>query len=155
MTAFLACLMRLCMILLGFTLAVLAAGTVFTAAMASLFDPGTVTGSPVEQMLQWAGFVVLVASFAGMIIAVPVVILAVLAEIFSWRGLLIHGVLGAILGAGACGLWGRADDPDKAKVALAGAAAGIIGAWVYWLVAGRNAGLLVDQIAANRVNRMQ
>ncbi|MCU0831492.1 MAG: hypothetical protein MUC58_08270 [Rhizobiaceae bacterium] len=151
MSTFLAYLGRLFMILLGFTLAVAVAGGVFTAALASMFDTGTVDGDLLDQAVQWAGMVVLVSGLAGTITLVPVVVLALLAELFSWRGLILHGVLGGALGAAATLLWdGQANDPDRAAVTLAGAAAGIVGAGVYWLVAGRNAGRLFDRIAAAR-----
>jgi hypothetical protein len=140
MNTFLAYLGRLFMILLGFALAVMAAGSVFTAALASMFETGAVDGDMLDQLLQWAGFTMLVASLAGSITLVPAAILAVLAELFSWRSLLLHGLLGAGLGAGAAAMWGSASDPDWGNVVLAGAAAGIVGAGVYWLVAGRNAG---------------
>jgi hypothetical protein len=150
MSTFLAYLGRLFMILLGFTLAVIVAGTVFTAALVSLFDTGAQAGDTLDMVLEWAGFVFLISSLAGTITLLPAAILALLAEMFSWRGLTLHGVLGALLGGGAAALWGAPGDPDNAAVILAGAASGIAGAWVYWLVAGRKAGLLLDRITAAR-----
>jgi hypothetical protein len=139
-TTFLAYLWRLMMILIGFTLAVAAAGAAFTGALVSMFETGAVDGDLLDQALQWAGFTVLVASFAGTITLLPAAVLALLAEFFGWRSLLLHGLLGAGLGAAAAAIWGSPADQQWGGVVLAGAAAGIVGAGVYWLVAGRNAG---------------
>jgi membrane protease YdiL (CAAX protease family) len=145
---FLAYLGRLFMILLGFLLAIMAATAVFLLAVTGtgLLTPDQ-GGTMVETLAAALFAIMMFGVFAGMIIAVPVVILAVLAEVFGWRGFLLHGVLGAILGTGAA-LIGALN--DGAPAVIAGAAAGITGAWVYWLVVGRKAGLLFDRILAER-----
>jgi hypothetical protein len=150
MNTLLAFLWRLVVISAGYFAAVLTAGAVFTLALAALFDPGAQSGEPLDMLLEWAGFLVLVASIAGIVALLPAALLALLAEFFSWRGLTLHCALGAVLGACATLFWGSAQDPDRTVVMMAGATAGICGAFAYWLVAGRRAGLLLDRITASR-----
>jgi hypothetical protein len=147
---FLAYVWRLVVIFTGLLLAALTAGVVFTFAMANLLDPGAPNPDLVARVLEWAGFVFLVATFAGVIALVPSVILAILAEAFGWRGLVFHGVAGALLGAMVTLVWGEPQSADNVLVLAAGISAGIAGGWVYWLIAGRKAGWLFDRITEER-----
>ncbi len=154
MTTFLAYIWRLIVISFGFIAASAAASVFFVlagilpfgnGAASVAFEPGldiTVTALLLA---------VAVASFAAFLIAVPVFILAILAEYFKWNGLLLHGVAGAVLGFAATAVWhvSRSVEGEN-HLALAGMAAGIIGASIYWLIAGRNAGQLFDRIVALR-----
>ena len=92
-----------------------------------------------------------VAAFSSTLLLVPVFCLALMSEYFGWNGLLFHGAAGALLGASATGLWqfGRSADGETHLV-LVGAAAGIIGASIYWLIAGRNAGKLFERVLEQR-----
>jgi hypothetical protein len=88
-----------------------------------------------------------VAAFAATIVVVPVFILAILSEVFGWRRFLTYGVAGALIGCG--GVFFAPTLPQSAAF-MAGIAAGITGAWAYWLIAGRNAGKLFERILAER-----
>jgi hypothetical protein len=154
LTTFLAYIWRLIVILAGFSAASLSAAAFFvivgvmplgngadTAAFETVFDLA------ISALLLAAA----VASFASLLLAAPVFILAILAEYFKWNGFLFHGVAGAIFGFAATGVWhaGRTVEGEN-QLVMVGAAAGIIGASVYWLIAGRNAGKMFERILAER-----
>ncbi|HEY5280153.1 MAG TPA: hypothetical protein VIJ67_10400 [Pseudolabrys sp.] len=88
--------------------------------------------------------------FTGAIGLLPLVILIVLAEAFRIRSLLINAAAGAALLI--AGYYGSgiakpsyeesidAPPPPISRQAQVAAAAGAVGGFVYWLIAGRNAG---------------
>ena len=154
MTTFFRYIIRLIVILAGLTFAALAAAAFFIFA-GVLPLSAAVGPNGIETVFEIASTVLLlslvVASFSLMIIIVPALGLAVLAELFSWNGYLFYGVSGAALGFAASGIWHASRTvAGESHLVLVGAAAGIIGASVYWLIAGRNAGKLFEQILASR-----
>jgi hypothetical protein len=154
MATFIAYIWRLIVILAGFGAASLAAATFFVIAgimpLGNGADPAafeTVFDLAASALL----LAVAVASFASLLLAAPVFILAILAEYFKWNGFLFHGVSGAVFGFAATGIWnGSRTVEGESHLVMVGAAAGIIGATVYWLIAGRNAGKLFERIIAER-----
>jgi hypothetical protein len=80
------------------------------------------------------------AMFVGAVVAVPALVMIVLAEVFSWRSLILHLLFGAGIGfvAFLAGIGG--EPPASAQELQLGAAAGAVGGFVYWLVSGRRAG---------------
>jgi hypothetical protein len=134
---------RIFLVIIGYFLACIAASAVLTI--------GTLT--PEWDDLVAAGFnstaawiVILVgASAIAAIAMVPSLLLIALTEGFGWRSILMYGVLGAGLAlALSYGLdfAGYVGDPDSflAREREVLAASGIVGGFVYWLVAGRGAG---------------
>src|ERR1700722_3433225 len=138
-----AVLARIFLVMVGYLLACIAASAILTI--------GTLT--PEWDDLVAAGFnsttawiVILVgASVIAAIAMVPSLLLIALTEGFGWRSILVYGVLGAGLAlALSYGLdfAGYVGDPDSflAREREVLAASGIVGGFVYWLIAGRRAG---------------
>jgi hypothetical protein len=135
---------RLFVIFFACLLASFAAGMVVTFAVAmpawSQLDLGTMDQGPFE--LMWAFGVIFISAYA----LVPLLIVVVAAEAFSIRSVLFYAVAGALLG---CVLYLHAAGWAAGTIDVQGfarreieimAAAGIVAGFVYWLVAGRNAG---------------
>jgi uncharacterized protein YjeT (DUF2065 family) len=154
MITFLAYIWRLIVIFTGFAAAAIAASLFFVIVGLLSLENGA-DSAAFDTVLDLAGtmllFATAVATFSSMLLAIPVFVLAIFAEYFKWNGFLFHGAAGALLGASATGLWQMSRSAEgQSQLALVGAAAGIVGAGVYWLVAGRNAGKLFERIAADR-----
>ncbi|MGL4404491.1 MAG: hypothetical protein ACRCT6_01915 [Notoacmeibacter sp.] len=154
MTIFLAYITRLIVIMLAFAAASIAA-SVFFVLVGIVPAGGGVDGDGLDALLNFASMLLLlsvaVAAFSSMLLLVPAFVLALLSEYFGWNSLLFHGVSGALLGGSATGLWQSSRTVEgEGHLVLAGTAAGIVGAAVYWLIAGRNSGLLFEKISAAR-----
>ena len=148
MNTFLAYLWRLIVILFGFAAATLGAGSIFGSALIFREAQSAIDVTDIfETVFSIAMFGFFIASVGGIIVAIPFVIFAVFAETFGWRGFLLHGVMGGLFGLGSILL---APVSMEAKIVTASIAAGIAGGWLYWLIAGRNAGKLLDRISAER-----
>ena len=81
-----------------------------------------------------------VATMAGAIAAPPILAAIAVAEAFRLSGLAFHAAAGVALGALALIAWddeGRSGQPEY----IVAMASGAVGAFVYWLLAGRRAGL--------------
>ena len=88
------------------------------------------------------------STFVGSVAAIPALIAIVVAEIFRWRSFVLHLVAGVAIGVVAF-LTGIGGEPPVATQDLAvGGAAGAVGGFVYWLIAGRGAGLMPQRQAA-------
>lgn len=102
----------------------------------------------------WSGVLfggIIVAMAGGSISFLPAAILVLLAEIRGYRSSLFYAICGGILGLAAAGsLHVFEDIKELAEISgwAVTACAGIIGGFVYWLIAGRNAGRLVNRPAA-------
>lgn len=96
--------------------------------------------------LSWeTGSLAVVVGLGGMVISavalVPVLVAVGFAEAFSWRSVLFYAGLGLALG-----LWAYFGGYDLVDTGISrdteiSAAAGIVGGLVYWLIAGRRAGV--------------
>jgi hypothetical protein len=137
-------LVRILVVILAYLLACIAASIILTiGTLSPEWDDLTAAG------LQTAAVWVVVVVGAGAIAAiamVPSLLVIALAEGFAWRSILIYGALGAVLAlALSYGLdfAGYVGDPDSvlARERELLAAAGIAGGFVYWLFAGRKAGI--------------
>ena len=137
-------LVRILVVILAYVLACIAASIILTiGTLSPEWDDLTAAG------LQTAAVWVVVVVGAGAIAAiamVPSLLVIALAEGFAWRSILIYGALGAVLAlALSYGLDFAAyvGDPDSvlARERELLAAAGIAGGFVYWLFAGRKAGI--------------
>jgi hypothetical protein len=120
---------------LGFIAACAAAGVMATFGVFSLeyFD--------VEVVGYYVASIVMMMVWAGTIAFLPAAVAIVLAEAFAWRSVLYYLLVGGAIGAIAVHVTERSgafDFADRPQVALL--AAGFVGGFVYWLIAGRLAG---------------
>jgi hypothetical protein len=99
-------------------------------------NPGELSGDFAAKLI----VIALIASMVvGAVAAVPALIMVLLAEAFGWRSLILHLIVGAGIGfaAFAVDIGGRSE--VETDIALGGGAGAVAG-FVYWLIAGRNAG---------------
>jgi hypothetical protein len=137
-------LVRIFVMIVGYFLACVAASIILTiGTLTPEWDDLTAAGFQSGAM--WV--VILVGATAIAAIAmVPSLLVIALAEGFGWRSILIYGALGGVLALSlSYGLdfAGYVGDPDSflAREREVLAAAGISGGFVYWLFAGRRAGV--------------
>lgn len=154
MTIFLAYILRLIVVFSGFALASMSASVFFVVVGVMPMGGGVTSGELDFTLNFFSGilfFTIAVAAFSSTLVILPAFVLAVFSEYFGWNGFLFHGVAGAVLGASAAGFWhlGRTVDGESHLVVV-GMAAGIVGASVYWLIAGRRSGQLFEKIMAIR-----
>jgi predicted neutral ceramidase superfamily lipid hydrolase len=135
---------RIFLVIVGYLLACFAASAILTiGTLTPEWDDLVAMGF--NSTVAWA--VILVGAFAIAAVAlVPSVLVIALAEGFGLRSIVIYGVLGCLLAlALSYGLdfAGYVGDPDSFLARERGvlAASGIVGGFVYWLVAGRGAGV--------------
>jgi hypothetical protein len=120
---------------LGFIAACVAAGVMATFGVfgAEYFD--------IDVIGYYIASVVAMTFWAGTIAFLPAAIAIVLAESLGWRSALYYLLVGGLIGAAAIhlttqsGVFDFADRPNAALLA-----AGFVGGFVYWLIAGRLAG---------------
>jgi hypothetical protein len=139
-----AVLIRILMVMFAYLLACIAAAVILVVSLLMLHG-GELHAAEAPTWMLW----VLVAIGAGVIAAVgamPSLLVIALAEGFAWRSSLIYAVLGGALmlalgySFDAAGqLATQASSPGREAEVLA--AAGIAGGFVYWLFAGRKAGI--------------
>jgi hypothetical protein len=121
----------------AFVLACIAAGLVFVVAVIGIGpDAAYLVDRLPETLLLAAG----VSAVAGGFGAVPALVAVVIAEIFGWRSLILYLVAGLLAGLTAAAAATPAPDAEVGPQVFL--AAGAVGAFVYWLLAGRNAGLI-------------
>ncbi|WP_237153249.1 hypothetical protein [Oryzibacter oryziterrae] len=127
--------------LIGFMLAIVAAGLFLLIARSE----GAPT-DPADAFVYWGHFVLsagLTISMLGFTALIPSAIAMVVSETFGLRSLLFYlavaGAMGAAAVFGMSSLMREAThDPQRATMMLA---ASFVGGFVYWLIAGRMAGL--------------
>lgn len=94
-----------------------------------------------------SGFVM--ATIAGGFSFIPAVIIIILAEARGYRKSLFYCVAGALIGLAAAGaavpFSSSSGLPEMSIWIAATTGAGIVGGFVYWLLAGRNAGRLLSR----------
>jgi hypothetical protein len=134
---------RIFVIFFGFMLASLAVGIVF--AIGLLGPDWALHGDPVARGGFWV-VTVFASSFTGAIAILPLFIAVAVAEVSHIRSALVYAVVGVVimlLGYYGSGL-GVQESIDQAGPISPGlelaAAAGAVFGFVYWAVAGRNAG---------------
>jgi hypothetical protein len=121
---------------LGFIAACAAAGIMATFGVFSLeyFD--------IDIVGYYIASIIVMMFWAGTIAFLPAAVAIVLAETFGWRSALYYLLAGGLIGAIAIHLTsesGAFDFADRPHVTLL--AAGFVGGFVYWLIAGRLAGV--------------
>jgi hypothetical protein len=132
----LALLRILVLISAGYVLACLAAGAFLVLAVIGA-DEANLTTWRAETLVLVLG----VAAVAGGLGALPALAAIVAAEVFGWRSLLFHLVAGGGIGLAAHLLGPFGHDSITTADAQLFLATGCVGGLVYWLVAGRSAGL--------------
>lgn len=153
---------RFVVIVFGYCLAVLAAGFFLAAILYSQIDVlGYALSDPIfegdfaDMQDAWGmtGFYAAVlvggpvlAFMAGSFSFFPALVLILIAELRSWNSSLpycIGGLVIGLLGVGAGSMLAVNDQQISASIALltgAFACSGVVGGFVYWLIAGRKAG---------------
>ena len=127
--------------LIGFILAVIAAALFMLVASVG-FEPA----DPADSLWFWGNFGVgaaMTASYLGAMALAPWAVVILITEVFHLRSVLVYLVAGGLLGLlpsfGLASMMRPADgDPHSIAILVA---AGIVGSFVYWLVAGRMAGV--------------
>lgn len=149
MIRFISLLIRIIVILTAYVAALLSATLFLAILIAGGFQPQ----SDVEIMGLSAGMIVsvpLMSSLIGYYSFLPSVIVIAIGELASRRDWLFY-VLGAALISLLVMVWHWSNEPATildSGIASAAVAAGIVGGWVYWLIAGRNAGKWHQSIAS-------
>ncbi len=124
---------------IGFVAACLAAGAILVLALAG----GPEGWRELVHDDNDALFVVF-GGLAGLVVAafvaVPAFVVILLAELFRWRSIFLYLAVGGLIGLSAGALPVETADPHLRAGNVMLAAAGLVGGFVYWLVAGRSAG---------------
>jgi hypothetical protein len=127
--------------LIGFILAVVAAAMFMLAA-----SVGFAPADPADSLWFWGNFGVgaaLTASYLGAMALAPWAVVILVTEVFRLRTVLIYlaagGFLGVLPSLGLAPMM-RSFDGGPREIAIL-VAAGFVGGFVYWLAAGRMAGI--------------
>ncbi|MGU3401436.1 hypothetical protein ACLBWS_17145 [Brucellaceae bacterium D45D] len=160
-------IMRFAVIVCGYCCALLAAGWFATAILFRtigvdammqdfvMLSDRTDVGAIWAATSFWStvfvgGFVM--AFLAGGISLLPTVVAVIIAEIRGYRSSIFYAIFGGVIGLASAGAIVPFNDSRDfsymSLLVLASACAGIVGGFVYWLIAGRNAGRLVNRPTA-------
>jgi hypothetical protein len=144
---------RCFVIFFSLILAIIAAGLALAIGV-MVPDFVTVTTDPVEHFTFFATSF-FATGFVGYVAFVPALVLIAIAETFDIRSIFYYAIAGAAIGLFAyygsnisVALENTTDLPPVSFGLQLVAAAGIIGGFVYWLFAGRNAGRWKYPLAA-------
>ncbi len=136
--------------LIGFILAVVAAA-VFMLSASVGFEPA----NPADSVWFWGNFGIgtaIAASYLGAMALAPWAVVILTSEAFRLRSVLVYLVAGGVLGAlpalGIAPLMRPLDGNPRSIAILI--AAGIVGGFVYWMAAGRMAGIDGVFLTGNR-----
>ncbi len=121
---------------LGFIAAILAASLIVVLASFGQ-EPGI--GADFGVTIAAIAFATTLLLNIGAVAAVPMFIVIVLAEMFRWRSVFLYLAVGGAIGLVPSAVNGVAWINSDDQVVLL--AAGFVGGFVYWLVAGRLSGL--------------
>lgn len=155
-------IMRFGAILFGYCVAVLAAGWFWAAIlfrsvgfdaliydfgmMASLHDANGFMATGFWSSVFVGGFVL--ATIAGSASFIPAAVVILIAEVRSYRSSLFYclsGLVIALAGLGTSAFFSSSENTYlEANMSAAIIGAGIVGGFVYWLIAGRNAGRFLN-----------
>lgn len=141
-------LARLMMVPVGLIAAILSVGLFLSFAILSL-DP-LAGADPTANTIFTLFSGLIIASLFGSLAAYPALAGIILAELFSWRSLWIYLGFGLALSLFA---FHTSDEPmDQLALTLdiQAMAAGLVGGFVYWLIAGRGAGITKRTLEGNR-----
>ncbi|WP_024588336.1 hypothetical protein [Aliihoeflea sp. 2WW] len=140
-------MIRTVTIVTGLALAFLtAAATLLLPALLGTFLTGEFTQSMLGQADRVTTIVLILAAYA----LIPALNFVVLAEWRRWRHWLVYVATGAFIPApiGLLTVFNPRASEDGLSMAILFSIAGAVGAFAYWLVAGRNAGRWRDEPSA-------
>ena len=133
-------LARLMMVPFGLILAILAAGIFLSFAVFSM-EPAATSDPNIESIFTlFTG--VFLAGVLGSAAFYPAILGLMVAEFFSWRSLWVYLGFGLALSLFATHAPGEPLDSLAIALDVRAMAAGLIGGFVYWLIAGRGAGIV-------------
>ena len=135
-------LARTVMVPFGLVLAMLAAGIFLSFAVFSMDPSGFHGGDPDVQNIFTIFSGVFLAGVMGSFAFYPALLGLLIAEFFSWRSLWFYLGYGLVLSLFATHSSGEPLDAMAVALDVRALAAGLIGGFVYWLVAGRGAGIV-------------
>ncbi len=130
---------RLTIIFIAYLAALIAGGLFFTLALAGALEPRA-PASPPEDWLTILPLAGVVTATAGSLAFMPFLGAMFASEYFSLRGFVVHLAAGALLGLAAIWLRDGAAITALDRPVIVSVAAGAVAGFVYWLLAGRNAG---------------
>lgn len=146
-------ILRIIMILIGFTFAVIAAGMFLSFGLVSEYfaeffadvDPrNSVEGVSIFMVGIYMGLHV------GAVAFIPSMIVIAIAELMRWRGLIANLLLGGLSALCVVGVMSSAMGGDQTlseNTLIILLATGFIAGFVYWIFAGRKAGAWMDKQA--------
>lgn len=141
-------LARLMMVPLGLIVAILSVGLFLSFAILSL-DPVEGTDPAIHTIFTiFSG--VIIASLFGSLAAYPALAGIILAEFFSWRSVWVYLGFGLALSLFAFHTSEEPLDQLALTLDMQAMAAGLVGGFVYWLIAGRGAGITKRTLDDNR-----
>lgn len=133
----------------GFIAACAAAGAILVLALAggpdgwrALIDEFGAAGFGAGDDGLFVIFGGIAGLFVATFVAVPAFVVIVLAELFHWRSVFVYLAAGALIGLSGSLLPLQEVFPELRISRTLPAAAGLAGGFVYWLIAGRSAGLV-------------
>lgn len=136
---------RLMMVPLGLFCAILATG-IFLAFALLTMDPHQVADPEIQSIftLFWG---VVIAAMLGPLSVTPTLAFLLVAELMSWRSLYIYLGFGLALSLFAFHIPQEAQDQVATALDMRAMASGLVGGFVYWLIAGRGAGIVKRDIS--------
>ncbi|MCV6545741.1 MAG: hypothetical protein OIF56_00400 [Cohaesibacter sp.] len=133
-------LARLMMVPLGLFCAILATGIFLAFALLTL-DPHYGTDPQLHSIFALFSGVVM-AAMIGPFSVTPTLAFLLMAELLSWRSLYIYLGFGLTLSLFAFHVPTEAKDQMATDLDIRAMASGLVGGFVYWMIAGRGAGIV-------------
>lgn len=136
---------RLIMVPLGLFCAILATGFFLAFALLTM-DPHQIADPQIQSIftLFWG---VVIAAMLGPLSVTPTLAFLLIAELMSWRSLYLYLAFGLLLSLFGFHLPEEAQDQIATALDIRVMAAGLVGGFTYWLIAGRGAGIVKRDIA--------
>ncbi len=131
----------------AFIAASLAAAFVITLSAGAQPSSGESSGDFFAKLIVIS---IIASMVVGAVAGIPALILIIMAEAFGWRSLILHLVFGVLIGLAAF-LLGIGGATETREAVTIGGAAGAVGGFVYWLIAGRKAGLPTAEANGGRL----
>ena len=145
MDRFIAYLGRLFVILFGLIIAI------FVAACVATFFPliglDVADGAQEPMMIMLTVFLPFTASLFGKMIFLPAIIVIVIAEAFSFRAWVFYAITGGFIAVYVSFQGVDIQTEWQTNWLMGDVATGMVAGLAYWLVAGRKAGIVLDQLS--------